>query len=86
MSRIPVALLILRLLRIGVVFCAVSAALILAIVLWKETLSRTDHEMSMADYAFVAVVAGVIAAAVALSISISREIAKVKRLPPDDPG
>ncbi len=81
MSHIPVALLLLSLLRIGVLFCAASAALILAIELWKMGLSGADHEMSMTDYAFLAVLAGVIAAAVALARSIGREIGKLKAIP-----
>jgi hypothetical protein len=56
MSHPSVAVLILRLLSIGVRFCAGSAALILAIVLWEQTLSGANHEMSMTDYAFLAVV------------------------------
>ena len=82
MSRIPVALLILRLLRIGVLFCVGSATLILAIVLWEQTLS--NHEISITDYAFLAVVAGVIAAAMALSRLINREIGRAKSLTSDD--
>ena len=82
MSRIPVALLILRLLRIGVLFCVGSATLVLAIVLWEQTLS--NHEMSITDYAFLAVVAGVIAAAMALSRSLNREIGRAKTLTSDD--
>lgn len=82
MSRIPVALLILRLLRIGVLFCVGSATLILAIVSLEQTLS--NHEMWITDYAFLAVVAGVIAAAMALSRSINREIGRAKTLTSDD--
>ena len=82
MSRIPVALLFLRLLRIGVLFCVGSATLILAIVSLEQTLS--NHEMSITDYAFLAVVAGVIAAAMALSRSINREIGRAKTLTSDD--
>jgi len=80
MSHQSVAVLILRLLHIGVRFCAGSAMLILAIVLWEQTLSGANHEMSMTDYAFLAVVAGVIAAAMVLSRSINREIGRAKNL------
>ncbi len=84
MNHPSVAVLILRLLRIGVRFCAGSATLILAIVLWEQTLSGANHEMSITDYAFLAVVAGVIAAAMALSRSINREIGRAKTLTSDD--
>jgi hypothetical protein len=82
MSHPSVAVLILRILRIGVLFCAGSATLVLAIVLWEQMLS--NHEMSITDYAFLAVVVGVIAAAMALSRSINREIGRAKTLTSDD--
>ena len=84
MSHPSVAVLILRLLRTGVRFCVGSATLVLAIVLWEQTLSGANHEMSITDYAFLAVVAGVIAAAMALSRSLNREIGRAKTLTSDD--
>jgi fucose 4-O-acetylase-like acetyltransferase len=80
MNRSPVLLVVLRLLRIGLLFCAASVALIFAIEIWKNWFSGADHEMAVPDLAFLAVLVAIFAAALALVRSIAREVRKMETM------
>jgi hypothetical protein len=76
--------LVLRLLRIGLLFCAGSVALFFAIEIWKNWLSGAEHEMAVSDYAFLAVLVAIFAATLALVRSIAGEIRKMETMGPEN--
>jgi hypothetical protein len=73
----PLARLLLRLLRIGLFFCAFAATAILALEVWKNWLWVADREMSAADYGFLAILLAVIAGSLSLARAIHRELSKI---------
>ncbi len=79
----PLTRLLLRLLRIGLFFCAFAAGAILAIEVWKNWLWVADHVMSAADYGFLGVLLAVLAGSLVLARTIRREMAKT---PPTGPN
>lgn len=86
MSKRPtILLLLLRFLRLGLLFCAVCVALFFAIEVWKNWFAGAYHEMSLPDYAFLAVLVAVFAGALALVRGITREIRKMETIEPDGP-
>lgn len=80
MSWSPILLLVLKLLRIGLLFCAGSVALFFAIEIWKVWLSGADHELAVPDFAFLAVLIAIFAATLALVRGIAREIRKMESM------
>lgn len=81
MSKTPtVLLLLLRALRLGLLFCAICVALFFAIEVWKNWFSGAHHDMFVADYAFLTALVAVFAGALALWRSIAREIRKMETI------
>ena len=71
------ALFVLRLLRIGLLFCAGSVTLFFTIEVWKNWLSGAEHQISLPDYLFLAVLLGIFVGAVSLLSAIAREIRRM---------
>jgi hypothetical protein len=84
MSRSPLLLMILKLMRIGLLFCAGSVLVIFAIEVWKDWFLGADHEMQAPDFAFLGVLVAVFAGALALTRSVAREIRKMETIGPEN--
>jgi hypothetical protein len=80
MGRSPVLVVLLKLLRIGVVFCAASVLFFFLIEVWKNWGSGATHIISLPDYVFLAVLVAVFAGALALVRAIAREIRKMETI------
>ena len=81
MNKTPVVLLLLlRILRIGLLFCATCAVLFFSIEVWKNWFAGAQHDLSVPDYVFLAVLVAAFAGSLALARSIDREIRKMETM------
>lgn len=70
----PLARLILHAMRIGALVCAACVALFLAIAVWQNWLAAAPRDLAYRDYAFMAVLAILLAGCLWLARAITREL------------